>query len=67
DLHAQQFVRLTAAECAFAYRDSVFKQRPERYLIVAVEFNLPLLEHAVAIGKGALGRGQPHELLGMQI
>ncbi|PPU08135.1 UDP-N-acetylmuramate dehydrogenase [Xanthomonas arboricola] len=43
DLHARQFVRLTAAECAFAYRDSVFKRQPERYLIVAVEFNLPLL------------------------
>lgn len=43
DRLGQQFVRLTAPECAFAYRDSVFKQQPERYLIVAVEFNLPLL------------------------
>ncbi|APP81009.1 UDP-N-acetylmuramate dehydrogenase [Xanthomonas hortorum] len=43
DRHTQQFVRLAAAECAFGYRDSVFKQLPERYLIVAVEFNLPLL------------------------
>ncbi|AOD15124.1 UDP-N-acetylmuramate dehydrogenase [Xanthomonas fragariae] len=40
---SQQFVRLTADECAFGYRDSVFKQQPDRYLIVAVEFNLPLL------------------------
>ncbi|WP_057668209.1 UDP-N-acetylmuramate dehydrogenase, partial [Xanthomonas citri] len=43
DRHSQQFVRLDAADCAFGYRDSVFKQQPERYLIVAVEFNLPLL------------------------
>lgn len=40
DRHHQQFVRLDAAACALGYRDSVFKQQPERYLIVAVEFNL---------------------------
>ncbi|MEA9561989.1 UDP-N-acetylmuramate dehydrogenase [Xanthomonas campestris] len=43
DRGSQQFVRMTPAECAFGYRDSVFKQQPDRYLIVAVEFNLPLL------------------------
>jgi len=33
--------RFSAEECAFAYRDSVFKQELDRWLIVAVEFALP--------------------------
>lgn len=33
-------VRLPAAECAFAYRDSVFKQQPDRWIVTAVEFAL---------------------------
>jgi len=36
------FRRFDAAECAFAYRDSLFKRDPDRWLIVAVEFALPL-------------------------
>ncbi len=35
------FHRFDAAQCAFAYRDSLFKRAPDRYLIVAVEFALP--------------------------
>ena len=35
------FVRLDNADCAFAYRDSVFKRDPARYLVTAVEFELP--------------------------
>ena len=34
------FVRLDAADCGFAYRDSVFKQQPDRWLVTAVEFDL---------------------------
>jgi UDP-N-acetylmuramate dehydrogenase len=34
------FVRLAAADCAFAYRDSLFKQVPDRYVVTAVEFRL---------------------------
>ena len=37
------FVRLDAQDCAFGYRDSVFKRMPERWLIVALELKLPLL------------------------
>ncbi|MFT3756007.1 MAG: UDP-N-acetylmuramate dehydrogenase [Pseudoxanthomonas sp.] len=35
------FVRLERADCAFGYRDSVFKRDADRYVIVAVEFALP--------------------------
>ena len=43
--------RFTAAECAFAYRDSVFKHAPDQWLIVAVEFVLP---PAAALGMQGL-------------
>jgi UDP-N-acetylmuramate dehydrogenase len=33
--------RLAPAACAFAYRDSLFKREPERYVVTAVEFELP--------------------------
>jgi UDP-N-acetylmuramate dehydrogenase len=31
---------LTPAECGFAYRDSVFRRQPERFVILAVTFSL---------------------------
>jgi len=34
-------VTLSRAECRFAYRDSAFKQDPERWIVTAVEFRLP--------------------------
>jgi len=33
--------RLAPAACAFAYRDSLFKREPDRYVVLAVEFALP--------------------------
>jgi UDP-N-acetylmuramate dehydrogenase len=33
--------RLDNAQCAFAYRDSLFKREPGRYLITSVDFLLP--------------------------
>jgi UDP-N-acetylmuramate dehydrogenase len=33
--------RMDAAACAFAYRDSVYKREPERFVVTAVEFALP--------------------------
>lgn len=33
--------RFDAQACAFAYRDSVFKHEPDRYIVTAVEFALP--------------------------
>ncbi|HET7358514.1 MAG TPA: UDP-N-acetylmuramate dehydrogenase, partial [Rhodanobacteraceae bacterium] len=35
------FVELAAGECAFAYRDSLFKHAPGRYVVTAVTFALP--------------------------
>ena len=32
--------RLTREQCAFGYRDSVFKRDPERWIVTAVEFRL---------------------------
>ena len=41
DCTAQQVVELTPAACQFAYRDSLFKRHPQRYIISAVTFLLP--------------------------
>jgi UDP-N-acetylmuramate dehydrogenase len=35
-----QMHRLDPAACHFAYRDSLFKQHPDRYIVTAVEFTL---------------------------
>lgn len=49
DTHAQQRMRLTAAACGFGYRDSVFKQHPERYIVLRLACALTR-EGAVSIG-----------------
>jgi len=41
DRPAGRLVRIDNAGCAFAYRDSLFKQAPDRYIVTAVEFDLP--------------------------
>ncbi len=38
---SRQWHRLERDACAFAYRDSVFKQQPDRFIVTAVEFALP--------------------------
>jgi len=40
DRQAARFDRLNARQCAFAYRDSMFKREPERWIVTAVEFRL---------------------------
>ncbi|MDR2013674.1 MAG: UDP-N-acetylmuramate dehydrogenase [Rhodanobacter sp.] len=41
DRDANRFVRIAHADCAFDYRDSVFKRTRGRYIVTAVEFDLP--------------------------
>ncbi|MDV9188074.1 UDP-N-acetylmuramate dehydrogenase [Streptomyces sp. SR27] len=40
DRRAEETVTLTGAECAFSYRHSVFKDHPERYVVLRVRFEL---------------------------
>jgi UDP-N-acetylmuramate dehydrogenase len=37
--------RLSATECGFGYRDSLFKREPERFVVTAVEFALSRTPH----------------------
>jgi UDP-N-acetylmuramate dehydrogenase len=51
DRRTSQPVRLEAAECAFGYRDSVFKREPDRWIVTRVHFQLdreraPRLDYA---------------------
>ena len=41
DLHERRVVSLDNAACAFAYRHSLFKREPGRYIVTAVRFALP--------------------------
>ena len=41
DRAAGAMMRLSNADCAFGYRDSVFKHHPDRHIVVGVEFALP--------------------------
>lgn len=40
DRDATRLVRIANADCAFAYRDSLFKRERDRYVVTAVEFEL---------------------------
>ena len=41
DSKEQAFVTLSKENCCFAYRDSYFKQNPERYIVTKVVFKIP--------------------------
>lgn len=41
DVRERRVVTLDHAACAFAYRDSLFKHQPGRYIVTAVRFVLP--------------------------
>ncbi len=57
DRQAGALVRLDRADCAFGYRDSVFKRDPARWLVTAIELRLPR-RHPPRIGYPGL----PEEL-----
>lgn len=40
DRHVQQFLTIVAEDCGFAYRHSIFKAEPNRYVITHVVFKL---------------------------
>ncbi len=41
DTQTNAWVTLTAAECDFSYRDSLFKKQPKRFIVASVTFALP--------------------------
>lgn len=53
DRRAGELVELTPRQCEFGYRSSVFK-RDERYLILAVSFELPVAELGRPVAYGQL-------------
>lgn len=55
-------VQLDRQGCAFAYRDSVFKQQPDRYIVTAVELQLPR-QRDLKLGYAGL----PEELAAMGV
>lgn len=57
-----QWRRFDNAQCAFGYRDSRFKQSPDRYLITAVEFALP---RAPALRLDYAGIGEELQAMGV--
>ena len=57
--------RLTAADCQFAYRDSVFKHAPDRFLVTAVEFLLPRADAAPALRLEYAGIGDELAAMGV--
>ncbi len=70
DLQAGNTVRFSAADCAFGYRDSLFKHAPhkDRYLMLSVQLRLsreprPVLDYGpvAAIVRQVLSSGAPTE------
>ncbi|KAF1707952.1 UDP-N-acetylmuramate dehydrogenase [Pseudoxanthomonas sacheonensis] len=62
DRSAGAVTRLDRASCAFAYRDSLFKRVPDRYIVTAVEFALPR-QRALKLDYA----GIPEELQAMEV
>ncbi|MEN4952711.1 UDP-N-acetylmuramate dehydrogenase [Stenotrophomonas sp. TWI819] len=64
DRHESDWVRFDAEGCQFAYRDSIFKHDPDRYLITAIELRLPLL-HGLRLGYA--GIAEEMEAMGVEL
>ncbi|OOR87014.1 UDP-N-acetylenolpyruvoylglucosamine reductase [Moraxella caviae] len=61
DLHTGETLTFDNAECQFAYRDSFFKQNPNRYIISQVQFRLHKDRSKTNISYGDLS-AKAHEL-----
>ena len=70
DRECQQFSSIVAADCQFAYRHSIFKDHPNRYIITHVTFKL-LKQAALKLNygdlKAAVGDEQTAENLQQQV
>jgi UDP-N-acetylmuramate dehydrogenase len=68
DRQRGEFVQLDNQACDFAYRDSVFKREPDRFIVTAVDFALPRRHHlkldyaGVREELAAMGVKQPQPL-----
>jgi UDP-N-acetylmuramate dehydrogenase len=56
DRRAGELRDIPAAGCGFAYRSSVFKRRPGRWVVLSVTFDLPLRPESMPIRYGELAR-----------
>ncbi|HKE46961.1 MAG TPA: UDP-N-acetylmuramate dehydrogenase, partial [Rhodanobacteraceae bacterium] len=54
DRATSRFDHVANADCGFAYRDSLFKREPNRYLVTAVELDLPR-SHALRVDYAGVG------------
>jgi len=63
DVKTKAFVTLTKDECHFAYRDSYFKQNPQRFIVTKVVFKIPKQWqeriHYVDLAKQFFGQSSP--------
>jgi UDP-N-acetylmuramate dehydrogenase len=56
DRTAREVVELTGEDCRFAYRHSAFKAEPERWVVLAVTFDLGTGELSAPVGYAELAR-----------
>jgi UDP-N-acetylmuramate dehydrogenase len=56
DRQAQATQDLSPGECGFTYRSSVFKRTPNRWVVLAVSYELPEQSHSMAIRYPELAR-----------
>lgn len=56
DRHERRVVTRAAAECGFGYRTSLFKQQPDRHVVLDVTFQLRLGEVSAPIAYAELAR-----------
>jgi UDP-N-acetylmuramate dehydrogenase len=54
DRRTQRIEVLAAGDCGFGYRTSLFKETPDRYVVLSVEFQLPLGSQSAPIAYAEL-------------